>query len=105
MAWLRLAERLGSLAAQLLDDRPAQLALAYGGAVLELDPEPLRAAAVKGVLETFSEQRVNLVNALDLARSRGLVIVERRETEPARYASLLSLNAGTAHGARHHGVG
>jgi len=95
MAWLRLAERLGSLTAQLLDDRPAQLALGYGGAVLELDPEPLRAAAVKGVLETFSEQRVNLVNALDLARSRGLAIAERRETEPARYAALLSVKVGS----------
>src|SRR5947199_4280546 len=64
MAWLRLAERLGSLAAQLLDDRPAQLALGYGGAVLALDPEPLRAAAVEGVIETFSAQRANLVNSL-----------------------------------------
>jgi D-3-phosphoglycerate dehydrogenase len=95
MAWLRLAERLGSLAAQLLDDRPARLSLAYAGSVLELDPEPLRAAAVKGLLETFSEQRVNLVNALDLARSRGLVIEERRETEPARYAALLSVRVGS----------
>ncbi len=95
MAWLRLAERLGSLAAQLLDDRPAQLSLSYAGSVLELDPEPLRAAAVKGLLETFSEQRVNLVNALDLARARGLVIEERRETEPARFAALLSVSVGT----------
>ena len=94
MAWLRLAERLGSLAAQLLDDRPAQLSLSYAGSVLELDPEPLRAAAVKGLLETFSEQRVNLVNALDLARARGLVIEERRETEPARFAALLSVSVG-----------
>ena len=95
IAWLRLAERLGSLAAQLLDDRPAQLSLSYAGSVLELDPEPLRAAAVKGLLETFSEQRVNLVNALDLARARGLVIEERRETEPARFAALLSVSVGT----------
>src|SRR5439155_1451388 len=94
LAWLRLAERLGSLAAQLLDDRPAQLTLAYGGAVLEIDPEPLRAAAVRGLLETFSEERVNLVNALELARTRGLVIAERRETEPQRYASLLSVRVG-----------
>jgi len=95
MAWVRLAERLGSLAAQLLDDRPAQLELSYAGAVLGLDPEALRAAAVKGLLETFSEQRVNLVNALDLARSRGLVIAERREAEPPRYASLLSVKVGS----------
>jgi D-3-phosphoglycerate dehydrogenase len=93
-AWLRVGERLGSLAAQLLDERPAQLALAYAGAVLELDPEPLRAAVVKGLLETFSEERVNLVNALELARSRGLVIAERRETEPPRYASLLTVAVG-----------
>ena len=95
MAWLRLAEQLGSLAAQLLDDRPAQLSLSYAGSVLELDPEPLRAAAVKGLLETFSEQRVNLVNALDLARSRGLVIEERRETEAGRYVALLSVSVGS----------
>ena len=95
MAWLRCAERLGSLAAQLLDERPAQLALSYAGAVLELDPEPLRAAAVKGLLETFSEQRVNLVNALELARVRGLAIAERREAEPGRYAALLSVAVGS----------
>jgi D-3-phosphoglycerate dehydrogenase / 2-oxoglutarate reductase len=95
VAWLRCAERLGSLAAQLLDERPAQLTLSYAGGVLELDPEPLRAAAVKGLLETFSEQRVNLVNALDLARSRGLVIAERRETEAQRYATLLSVKVGS----------
>src|SRR5438132_11785392 len=62
MAWLRLSERLGSLAAQLLDDRPAQLALGYGGAVLELDPEPPRAAGVEGGRETLREPRRHFVN-------------------------------------------
>src|SRR5207237_9727639 len=68
MAWVRLAERLGSLAAQLLDDRPAQLELSYAGAVLGLDPEALRAAAVKGLVETVREERDNLLHALDLRR-------------------------------------
>ena len=95
MAWVRLGERLGSLAAQLLDERPAQLELSYSGRVLDIDPEALRAAVVKGLLETFSEQRVNLVNALDLARSRGLVIAERRETEAPRYGSLLGVKVGS----------
>ncbi|MGH2498619.1 MAG: phosphoglycerate dehydrogenase, partial [Candidatus Limnocylindria bacterium] len=93
-AWLRLAERLGSLAAQLLDERPVAMELAYLGTLLEVDPEPLRAAAVKGLLETFSEQRVNLVNAMAIARSRGLVVAERRETEAARYPALLGLHVG-----------
>ena len=93
-AWIRLAERIGSLAAQLLDARPAGMELEYRDRLLELDPEPLRAAAVKGLLESFSEQRVNLVNALALARDRGLGVTERRESEPARYADLLTLRVG-----------
>ena len=91
----RLGERLGSLAAQLLDERPGGIELHYSGQLLEIDPEPLRAAVVKGLLETFSEQRVNLVNALELARVRGLAIAERREAEPGRYAALLSVTVGS----------
>ena len=94
-AWVRLAERLGSLAAQLLDQRPGGIELHYAGQLLELDPEPLRAAVVKGLLETFSEQRVNLVNALAIARARGLDISEDRETEAPRYRALLSVRVGS----------
>jgi D-3-phosphoglycerate dehydrogenase len=89
-----LAERLGSLAAQLLGGRPVALEVAYLGGLLELDPEPLRAAAVKGLLETVTEQRVNLVNAMALARERGLVVAERREPQPSRYVSLLAVRVG-----------
>ena len=49
---------------------------------------------MKGLLETFSEQRVNLVNALAIARSRGLDISERREAEAARYTALLTVAVG-----------
>ncbi len=93
-AWVRLAERLGSLAAQLLDERPGGIELHYAGQLLEIDPEPLRAAVVKGLLETFSEQRVNLVNALAIARARGLDISEDRETEAQRYRALLTVRVG-----------
>lgn len=94
-AWVRLAERLGSLAAQLLDERPGGVEIHYSGQLLEIDPEPLRAAVVKGLLETFSEQRVNLVNALAIARARGLDITEDRRTEAARYRALLTVKVGT----------
>ncbi len=94
MAWVTLAERLGSLAVQLLDERPAAVEIAYRGEALAVDPEPLRASAVKGVLETITEERVNLVNALALARQRGLTVAERREADAARYSGLLSVRLG-----------
>lgn len=93
-AWVTLAERLGSLAAQLLEERPAAIEITYQGTALELEPDPLRAAAVKGVLETFSEERVNLVNALVIARQRGHTVAERREVDAARYAGMLAVRLG-----------
>jgi len=94
MHWVRLAERAGALAGQLITARPEAMALTYRGALLELDPTALRAAAAKGLLETFKAGRVNLVNALAEAKARGLDIVERRETEESRYPSLLEVAVG-----------
>jgi len=92
--WLLLAERLGALAAQLLDGRPSRIDVAFHGTALELPAEPLRAAAVMGVLQVFSRERVNLVNALALAHERGLVVADHRETEPSRYTALLEVRLG-----------
>ena len=94
MQWIRLAERAGALAGQLIAGRPDAMALTYRGALLELDPIALRAAAAKGILETFKAGRVNLVNALAEAKARGLDIVERRETGESRYPSLLEVSVG-----------
>jgi len=94
MQWVRLAERAGALAGQLIAGRPDAMALTYRGALLEMDPTALRAAAAKGVLETFKAGRVNLVNALAEAKARGLDIVERRETGESRYPSLLEVAIG-----------
>jgi len=77
-----------------LAGRPDAVELAYYGTLLDLDPAALRAAAVKGLLEVFSEQRVNLVNAMALAQERGLVVGERRETGESRYPALLELRVG-----------
>lgn len=93
-AWLRLAAGLGGLAGQLLSGRPDAVELGYYGTLLEFDPAALRAAAVKGLLEVFSLQRVNLVNAMAVAAERGLTVGERRESGASRYPALLELRVG-----------
>ncbi len=93
-AWLLLAERLGALAAQLLDARPSRVDIAYHGSALDLPTEPLRAAVVTGIFRAFNTERVNLVNALSFAHERGLVVADHRETEPARYAALIEVRLG-----------
>ena len=87
----RVGAHRGAAARRASGEAPARLRRK----LLELDAEPLRAAVVKGLLETFSAELVNLVNALAIARSRGLVIEERRDTEAQRYAALLTVRVGS----------
>ena len=46
---------------------------------------------MSGLLDTVSEERVNLVNASVIAQQRGLKISEQKETEVSNYASLISV--------------
>jgi D-3-phosphoglycerate dehydrogenase len=82
MAFLRpyavLAERLASLHVQLEGGRVRQLELEYRGEVAERDVTVVTAAAVRGLLQPFTEERINPVNARLVARNRGLELVERR---------------------------
>jgi D-3-phosphoglycerate dehydrogenase len=98
MAFLRpyavLAERLASLHVQLESGRVSRLELEYRGEVAERDVAVVTAAAVSGLLQPFTEERINAVNARLVARSRGLELVERRTPEgPDGYGARLTLRA------------
>ena len=55
------------------------------------DSSPLTAAVLRGLLETTTTERVNLVNAGALARARGIAVVERTSSDAGVYSSLLTL--------------
>ena len=56
----------------------SQLEIDYQGELAEKDVSLVTAAAVKGLLQRFTEDRINPVNARLVAASRGLKLVERR---------------------------
>jgi D-3-phosphoglycerate dehydrogenase len=82
MAFLRpyaaLAERLASLHVQLVSGRVGELEIEYQGELAERDVAVVTAAAIKGLCQPFTEERINAVNARLVARNRGLRLVERR---------------------------
>ena len=51
----------------------------------------LVAAAIKGVLQPFTEDRINPVNARLIASSRGVKLVERRSPARGSYASMVTV--------------
>ncbi len=71
--YLPLAEKIGSLASQLLGAAPAQVEVALHGAEVEAEAQVLSNAALKGALEPW-EPGVNAVNASRLAKRRGVQV-------------------------------
>lgn len=69
--YLPLAEKVGSLASQLLGAPPAQVEVALHGAEVEAEAQVLSNAALKGALEPW-EAGVNLVNASRVAKRKGV---------------------------------
>lgn len=92
--YLLLARTLGQLYAQVAGNVET-LTLEVAGELAAHDPAPLAAAALRGLLEVSTEERVNLVNAAHVARARGITLVERRTPDAGRYASLLTLSGTT----------
>jgi D-3-phosphoglycerate dehydrogenase len=95
--WLALGEKLGRLASQLSEGRPAEIHLEYRGEIASLDCIPLTVAAVKGILDPIHDS-VNTVNAMAIARGRGVRVVESKSTEPTDFASLIRVTLRTDRG-------
>ncbi|HEY7524542.1 MAG TPA: phosphoglycerate dehydrogenase, partial [Candidatus Limnocylindrales bacterium] len=91
--YLPLAETLGRFIAQFARVAPRTLTIEVAGELAAHDATPLAAAVLRGLLETVTTERVNLVNAGFLARARGIAVVERRTPRAGTYASLLTIGA------------
>jgi D-3-phosphoglycerate dehydrogenase len=95
--YLDLAERLGSLQAQLLEQAPTEVTVAYAGDVAALDVQPITVAVLKGLLGRLLETSVvNYVNARELARERGVKVVESRTTSPKGFTNSIGVRVRTA---------
>jgi D-3-phosphoglycerate dehydrogenase len=90
--YLPLAEVLGRFFAQFSRGGTRTLTLEIAGELAEHDGTPLTAAVLRGLLETATTERVNLVNAGALAKSRGITVVERKTPDAGAFAALLTLS-------------
>src|SRR5713226_3678977 len=95
---LSLGVKLGRLAGQLIDEAPTHVTVGFAGEAANLQPEPIAAAVLKGLLSGFLDQELNYVNAPYIARERGITMVETRSRETADYINTLTITVRTASG-------
>ncbi len=91
--YLPLAETLGRFLGQFAHTAPRTLTLEVAGEPAAYDASPLVAAVLRGLLETSTTERVNLVNAGTMAKARGIKVVERKTSAAGAFASLLTVTA------------
>jgi D-3-phosphoglycerate dehydrogenase len=106
-----LAERLGLFLAQACRGSLERIELGVYGDLREIDLKPILSAAVTGVLRPHLAEGVTLVNALEIAKGRGIEILESTSSASVSYANLVALRlktseeelslAGTVFGATH----
>jgi D-3-phosphoglycerate dehydrogenase len=91
--FLVLAEKVGSLQAQMATGAPLEIDIESSGDVAEheQDRKAITASVLKGVLSAVMESGVNYVNAPFIARDRGIRVVESRSNVPSDFLNSLTV--------------
>lgn len=93
--YLDLAWRLGMLHSQMDRGTIRSARLIYRGEVAAKNTRLITASFAAGLMEAGLEQPVNLVNALPLARERGLEIEERAAEAPGDFGTMIQSEVTT----------
>ncbi|RJP79981.1 MAG: phosphoglycerate dehydrogenase [Desulfobacteraceae bacterium] len=88
---LSLSERMGSLMGQLVRTAIHDINITYSGEFTKLDTRLLTHAAIKGLLSSFTDRPVNQINALSLAKEKGITIKETMSQATENFTGLIKI--------------
>lgn len=93
--YIKLAEKLGIFTSQLVEGGFQEFNITYGGDIVQYDLSPLTMALVKGALSPILKETVNFINAVSLARERGIKIRESKASKEEEFVNLIQLEIKT----------
>ncbi|MEK7262931.1 MAG: phosphoglycerate dehydrogenase [Bacteroidota bacterium] len=93
--FIELAEKIGKLFAQLLKGNLRSISVSTYGSQLN-DSLPIFVSAVlKGTFNVLLSEPVNFINAISIAKERGIEIIEKKGMEHNAYSQLLKVEFKT----------
>jgi D-3-phosphoglycerate dehydrogenase len=98
--YMRLAEDLGGLAAQLAGGRVKAVTATFQGHISGFEVGPITQSALKGALQPTLGADVNVINSRHFAREAGIQVVEEKQKDARNYKSLLSVKVESEKGTR-----
>lgn len=88
--YLKLAEQLGQFAGQITDNPITKVEIEYEGTVTDLNTNPITSTLIANLLGSSIES-VNMVNALQVAESRGITIKQSYDNTSKNWRSMINL--------------
>lgn len=93
--YLELGERLGAFVAQAAPGRSfSRVRIRYTGEPSELGSHMIRASILAGILNAVLDEQVNVVNAAEMASSRGLVVEETTHRRERGFPNTVEVTIG-----------
>ena len=94
--FMPLAEKLGTFASQLGKCSAGRIDILCMGELAKKDIRIITASVITGLLKPLSEEfNVNYINALALAKARGVEVVSSTSEEAGRFANLIKVSLKT----------
>jgi len=93
--YINLTEKLGVFSSQLVEGRFQELNISYSGEIIQYDLSPLTMSLVKGILSPILKETVNFINAIALAKERGIKIKEAKTSKEEEFVNLIQLEIKT----------
>ncbi len=97
--YLKLAEQLGGFAGQIASSAIQKIEIAYAGSVTEMNTDPITSVLIAHLLGAQMDS-VNMVNALQVAQSRGIEIVQSYSGSSQDWRSMIDVKVSSENGVR-----
>ena len=94
--YLNLAEKIGAMQAQLAEGSITKVKIKYVGDIINYNLNHMTRSIMKGILKPVLEESINYVNALVIARERGVKVTEEKTKEIEDFANLIAVEVQTS---------
>ncbi|QLH74746.1 MAG: phosphoglycerate dehydrogenase [Methanomassiliicoccales archaeon] len=101
--FIPIAERLGSFCMQIVDGPVKKVEVEMHGEIANLDTKMVTVSALIGVLQNVTGETTNVINAISIAREKGIQVVESKVDEAGLFTNMLVVRIssdGTKHEVR-----
>jgi D-3-phosphoglycerate dehydrogenase / 2-oxoglutarate reductase len=92
--YFSLGEKIGSILGQIVQGAVSDIVVNYAGDLVDVDTSQLTRYIVKGVFQNQLES-INIINAMHLAKSRGVNIVVQTSNTSSSFTNLVTVTVKT----------